>query len=441
MLRKIKSKINSDSNLKELVSGSLLTFILRISGMIISYLLVYLISIRNGSEGVGHYSLISNFLLLLGVIAAMGTNVSVLRYVGQFNNDKDNSKLRSLYFSVIKLSLPVAIIGGTALVLFAESISIFLFKNKDFTEAVVLTGFTLPFFTLNLIAVEFLRGLKKLKASEFIRSVARPLIIIICILLYSSESIENIEIIYFLCGATLLNFVASSFLVLFNLSKIKKTEKALSINELFKVSSPMMITEISGILMASISIFMLEYFATTEEVGIYSVAFRLSALITIILLVVNTISAPKFSELFWGKKMVELQKVIRQSVKMIFWGSLIIAVIISAGSIPILNIFGKEFTDGQLPLIILIFGQLFNAATGSVGLILNMSGNQTTLRNTAVISLTTQLILAIILIPTMGMVGAAISLTAGRILRNLMCILYVKRKLNLKTYYLPSFKK
>jgi len=438
MLNKVKSKLNSDTNLKELVSGSLITFVLKMGGMSLSYLMIYFIVQKTGSKGAGYYSLINNVLMILGMIAAMGTNVSVLRFVGQYNNEENNVRLGNLYSNLVKLALPIALILGAVIWFFSENIAVSIFRDIEYAPALALVGITLPFFTLDLIAVEFIRGLKKLKVSEFIRSVSRPTIVLICLFIVWFQDIENIYIIYFYCGAVILNSIASSATVIVNVLRIKDHQKALSTKEIFKVSSPMMITAITGILMSSTSIFLLEYFSTTEDVGVYSVAVRLSLLISLVLIVVNTISAPKFSELYWGKKMDELQKVIHQSVKLIFWGALFVAIVVGVGSYPILGIFGEEFTKGQLPLIILIIGQMVNAAAGSVALFLNMSGHQNVLRNMSLISLVIQLILALVLIPSMGMLGAAISSTAGGILWNILCILYVKSKLNIKTYYFPS---
>lgn len=435
MLGKIKSKLNKDTNLKEMVSGSLIAFIFKMGGMLLSYLVIYFISKKNGAEGVGYFSITSNILILLAMIAAMGTNVSVLRYVGQYNNDRDHYKLRSLYLNFVKLAFPIALILGSCIVIFSETIAQLIFKDLEYANALIAVGIMLPFFTLDLIAIEFIRGLKKLKISEFIRSVSRPVIILICLYIYWSDSIENILIIYFFCSAIILNSIVSSTVVIATIIPLKRGRGSESLNQLFKVSFPMMITSISAVLMGSISLFILKYFSTGENVGIYDVAMRFSMLISIILIVVNTVSAPKFAELYWANKTKELQVVISQSVKIIFLGALVISIIIAAASFPLLNFFGTEFTKGQVPLFILILGQLFNAATGSVGLFLNMSGRQNILRNTALLSLGIQLILSIILIPIMGMTGAAIASTSGGILWNLLCILYVKRELNIKTYY------
>ncbi len=406
--------------------------------MTLGYVVIYLISRKNGAEGVGYYSLINQLLLLLGVIATLGMNVSVLRYVGQYNNATDAPQMRNLYARILSMVIPVSIVLGLLVFLSSEQIALYVFKNINYTQAIEITGIALPFFALNRIGVEFIRGLKKLKISEFIRSVLRPLIVAICLIIYWSAKIPNVYIIYFFVLGVVINSFFSNGAIWMYLLKIESPKKRLlSRIELLTVSTPMMVTAISSTLMAAVSLFMIEYFTTTDKVGIYGVAFRISQLIAIVLVVVNTIAAPKFSELFWAKKTEELQKVIRQSAKMMFWAALFLSIAVIIASKWVLGIFGDDFASGQLTLIVLVIGQLINAATGSVGLFLNMSGNQKVLRNTALISLALQCIIAVILIPLMGILGAAIASTVAGSLWNLMCILYVSKRLKLKTYYFP----
>ena len=132
----------------------------------------------------------------------------------------------------------------------------------------------------------------------------------------------------------------------------------------------MMITAIASTLMASVSLFLIEYFDETGQVGIYGVAFRISQLIAIVLIVVNTIAAPKFSELFWADKKDELQRVILQSTKLMFWTAFGLSIVVILGAGWILALFGNDFIDGRWTLIALAIGQLINAATGSVGVTL-----------------------------------------------------------------------
>lgn len=442
MIRNLKSKVRNDPHFKEMVMGSAITFVLKISGMLLGYIVIYLISKKNGAEGVGYYSLINQLLLLLGVIATLGMNVSVLRYVGQFTKTAEESQIKNLYRSILKLSLPTSIVLGILTYLIAPFLAEKVFTNRAYTEAIQWTALALPFFTLNSIGVEYIRGLKRLKISEFIRSVSRPLVLIICIAYFWSQEISNMMIIYFFIGGIVVNSLMSNGTIWRHLSQLKTPKiNQIQPKELLLTSTPMMITAIASTLISAFSIFLLDYFGNTEEVGVYSVAFRISQLIAIVLVVVNTIVAPTFSKLFWSKQMAELQKVIDQSTKLILFGSITLAFLVVALSSFLLDIFGSEFSIGQWALIVLVIGQVVNAMTGSVTLLLNMSGKQGVLRNVALIALLIQILLSFALIPPFGILGASISSTISLSFWNIICTLIVQKQLQLRTYYIPFIKR
>lgn len=442
MLKKKLKGIKNDQNLSELIKGSLVTFVLKVGGMLLSYLVVYLISRKFGKEGIGYYSLTNQLLLLTAAFATMGTTTSVLRYVGQFHTEESSSGIRRLYQLIWQIILPVSIIMGITGYFTSDFLAESVFKNPSYSDAIKVISFFLPLFVLDRIAVEFIRGFKELKVSEFIRTVSRPLIMSVCLVFLWKEQIGEIYLIYFICLAIIVNAIISNGFVINRVSRFRKSKRhSLTPGELLSVSTPMMVSAFTSLLITTAPLFILEYYVSTDKVGLYSIAFKLSQVITVVLVVVNTIAAPKFSELFWSKKTAELQRVISQSTKMMFWSSFSLSLVMIIGADPFLGVFADAHDSAYWPLIILVISQMVNAATGSVGLFLNMSGNQKILRNTALIAMTLMFVLSFLLIPRYEITGAAISAGAGGILWNLLCILYVKRELGIVTYYYPTLSK
>ncbi|MGA1863047.1 MATE family efflux transporter [Deferribacter thermophilus] len=102
---------------------------------------------------------------------------------------------------------------------------------------------------------------------------------------------------------------------------------------------------------------------------------------------------PKFAE-FWGKGDIKgLAKVAQQSTKLIFWTSFPILLFFLIFPKPILGIFGEEFKVGAIALMILTIGQFVNAAAGSVGYILQMTGHQKFHQNVVLIGAISNMIL------------------------------------------------
>ena len=95
--------------------------------------------------------------------------------------------------------------------------------------------------------------------------------------------------------------------------------------------------------------------------------------------------------------------------KWIFTIALITFCIIILFAEPVLSIFGKEFTTGINVLLILVFGELINAAVGLVGNIIIMSGRPKVALFNAAINFLMIITLCYFLIPEYGIIGAAFS--------------------------------
>jgi O-antigen/teichoic acid export membrane protein len=437
MIKKLRRKLNGDIHLKDLIKGSVITFFLKMGGMLLSYVLIFLISKKFGPSGVGTFNLFNQTLTVISMFIGLGINISVLRFVGQFNNIEENTKMHLLYGYIVKLIAPSSLLICFLLIIFSDFISIFFTNTVEKSTYFKILGIALPFFALNQVSVEFVRGLKKLQISELIRSVLRPFVMTLGLLiLWNRQAIDvNIVIFLFLAGS-IINSIVSSYTIRKNLNKIPKSDESnFKIQELLKTSFPMMAVSVSSALMVALPIFVLDFIGTKEEVGIFSVAFKVSQIITLILMIVNTMSAPKFAELFWANKKKELQKLLNQSAKLMFWIALFFSIFVILFAEKILGLFGNEFREGSLILIILVFGQLVNAATGSVGVLLNMSGNQKIYRKAILAVVVVFIIACPIATIFFGIIGTAIITTIAIISINVWLVVKVRKKLMLKTSY------
>ena len=432
---KLTTKLAIDINLKELLKGSAITSVLKLGGMGLSYVLIYLIAKQAGAEAVGFFQVMVQILTVLGMVLGLGMNISVLRYVGQFNNEENRPKMHVLYQYFVQTVAPLAI--GLAVLLYFGAYYIVQWTGKDqeYAEGLKLVGIVLPFFTINQISVEFIRGLKKLQISELVRSVLRPLVMILGIVVFFYENLTKIDIIFLLVVGLIINSLVSRWAIWKALKKIPKTTAGFERKEFMKTSYPMLMTGVSSVLLGSMPIFFLDYYTTQAEVGVYSVAFRLASLVSLVLVVVNTIATPKFAELYWAGKMEELQKVITQSTKLMFWIALSLTAILIVGGDFLLQLFGEEFKEGYWVLMILSLGQLVNAATGSVGVFMNMTGRQNFYTKINLFTLFITFSLFMIFHKYLTLELVACVMVCKAFILNITSIIYIKREINLTTYY------
>lgn len=146
------------------------------------------------------------------------------------------------------------------------------------------------------------------------------------------------------------------------------------------------------------------------------------------LFAMNVVLAPIISKLYAEKKMEELQRIITGSLRTGFIFSIpVIALFLNYPTF-FLQLFGDEFGEGRLALMILTVSQIVNFGTGSVGYLLTMTGHQKTALQLLFSCALLTTVLTFFLIPSFGINGAAIAAGINNILLNVLMAVAVYRK-------------
>jgi O-antigen/teichoic acid export membrane protein len=158
-------------------------------------------------------------------------------------------------------------------------------------------------------------------------------------------------------------------------------------------------------------ILLIGYFLTATDVGYYAVAVGLSKFFWIIPQSIQTITYPATSEYWANNNHSALQTMIDKSMK--YSACILLPTGLGVGFFAediVTTIFGEAFIYSVLPLLILLVGTIIGGATGrAVGSTLAGIGRADLNPKISASSATTNIILNIILIPSFGIVGAAIA--------------------------------
>jgi O-antigen/teichoic acid export membrane protein len=170
------------------------------------------------------------------------------------------------------------------------------------------------------------------------------------------------------------------------------------------------------------------------EVSQLNSALRLSLVISFILPAVNLICAPRFSELHYRSNKSELLDLVRYSTLLMILFALPIVLVMFYYSNFFMSFFGGDFSDAGNILRVLIIGQFLNVCVGSVGYLLNMSGHEKIMRNITVLVNIPVFVVTIKLTILFGVMGAAIGITLGLSLQNIVALIYVRKCLGFYTF-------
>jgi O-antigen/teichoic acid export membrane protein len=458
-INQVRNKINDDEHLKEILKGSSIAFLLRIVGIAAGYIFTLLITRGYGAEAMGAFALSFTLLQISSVIGRLGMDTALLRFVAEYSSQGKWEVVKDIYKKAIKLVLPFSIILSITIFFLSGYIAKIVFKKPHLELYFKIASIGIVPFVLLFIHTESLRGLKKIKEYMLLQQagifiLASILLGGITLLIQFNQStnlpINQIPLSIYIFSVFIISLTA--FLLwkkqLANPYPLvsqyveeqinRPINETLSYSTILSVSIPMLFSSSMALIMGWTDTIILGILKTEKEVGIYSVALRVSMITSITLMAINTIAAPKFAE-FWGKGDIKgLAKVAQQSTKLIFWTSFPILLLFLIFPKPILGIFGEEFKAGAVALMILTIGQFINAACGSVGYILQMTGHQKFHQNVILIGAIMNIVLNWILIPVYGIVGAAIASAISVVFWNVAFSLRVKSILNEWIFYIPK---
>ena len=423
--------------LKEIAKKSLYVLLIRILGVSVLFGFTLFLTNFFPAEDVGKYDFVRSVLNIVGGIALLGTNQSIIYYSGMLEAKKNLASIKPLYYRMLKL-----IILSSLLILltfnftFSEEFISRVFKKSDAYNLILKTFFALIFFTVTMLNIDTIRALQKTVISELFRNIFRYVPVLLgAILIYILEKTQLIVDVY-LIGFLILCLISTA--CTFFLIRKKRFNKLPSFfftyKEIFLTSYPMAISAIAYFIMQGIDVLILTTYSSFESVAYYSVAVKLSTLTALSLLSVNIVVAPKIAEIYEKRKTNELQLLIKKSTRLIFIISIFLLSFIFLFSEHILSLFGPNYIVASTALVILLSAQLYNSVSGPSAIYLNMTGKQRVLNWILIIGLLTNIFLNLYLIPNYGMNGAAIATLVSLVLWNSMAAIYIYIKDSIKVF-------
>ena len=445
-MNKIKSylsKYSRDVHFFELIKGASSTFLLKIVGLLVGYGLAIFITNKFGAFVFGQYVTALLIVEILSIISRLGIDTVLVRFISRYVHKGASSLINQLFFKSIALVTLSAVVFTLLLLFFSDYIANFMNLDEEYLLIVSFSFIPLVLFHMNTQAI---RGLKQMMSFSFLNNVAITLFtFILMVVLVAFSSSEKLPIYAYVMSVFVMT-ISSYFLWFFHRAKIvdskqNNSESELSTKALFKVSIPLLLGQSMMLIMGKVDLFMLANMTSSDKVGIYNIALKLSMLAYMGLMAVNSIAAPKFSEIHSSGDIDALKKIVQQSTKTIFWVTFPVILLFLIFPDTILGVFGDEFKLAAMALIILSISKMFSAISGSVGTFLQMVGKQNVFQNILIFTAIINIVLNYTLIPMYGIDGAAFASAISGVIWNVLMIIYIKKNFGFYSIYFPGIKR
>jgi O-antigen/teichoic acid export membrane protein len=387
----------------------------------LNFVIAFVLSRLLGARGYGAYAFAVALALLLVVPAVLGLPPLVVREVAA--NLVSGSL--GLVRGIIRLSNQAAlcasvVVCGVAAVVFAAT-----GWPADPFRAPAFIGLALvPLISIVSLRQSAMQGFGQVVLGRVPEGVISPLLTIAMIVALRLALGGNFSAAW-AAGAAVIAFAAS--LVVGIVLQRRATPAGVRAAKPVYATRRWVLATAPLILMAAISTMndqigavLVGALGNAQEVGVFSVASKVAALIPFFLLAAVPTLMPTIAELHARDERERLQRLMTSAARFVFYGSLPLVAGVVLLAHPLVDLFGASFSGGVTPLRILALGQIVNIATGFPGTILIMVGESGRVTRGVTVGAFANLALSVALIPHFGASGAAVAGAVGIALANIV---------------------
>tara|TARA_Y100000591_G_scaffold330955_1_gene363422 strand:+ start:456 stop:1898 length:1443 start_codon:yes stop_codon:yes gene_type:complete len=373
---------------------------------IIAFVVIPFYAAYLGPALLGSFDLISITISLISMIGICGMNNSLSRFFWEYKSGMDYQIKMYSTGLIFVLVLNIAIYTTCATFLHINQSEIFynLDVDKNFLFIVLLL---IPLSNLFTYSQTMLRLRFKPAAFMFagIIGFSIPPIVASLLMLFYSLKLEAI----FLSSIIFL-FLGNLFLIWLNRGYLKAVFDKDTFKEFFNYGSPFIFTGLAYWVFTSLDRYLISYFMSVSDVGVYSVSSKVALIPLFIFNAFGSAWSPYTIKLKSDYSDKDYKLILGKVLNIFLTLGLILSGFFALFSGEIVSsLFPKEFFDAGFVSIFLCFSVFFNFTTQVTGIGISLS------KRTFIFSISTfavaiiNLIGNFILIPKLGILGAAVS--------------------------------
>lgn len=382
-----------------------------------------------GANGLGVFNQALSLYLIISIIANVGIPNSVLRHSAKYKDDLD-TLASNLFVGILIVFLTSSLI--TAIILVSISQFPWLLHSKELYQAVQVIMISLPLFGVNKALIFFLNGLREMKLFSFFQSMRW--ILIISVIGIVSLACRELNYLFYA-------FVITEFILFLNLIMIVRRYIRIQISSTrswlkthLSFGSQTFFVAATNQISNRINILMVGYFIGDSAAGVFSFAATCAWGLLLFTDVLQNNLNPIIANLWGQGKIEQLQRYLRD-VRKICFKITVPLLALATISYPILiqyimkNVaYQESYSVFYILLVGVAFRILFFYGTGGM---LSMTGFLTENLTRVVVASLFNIVANVLMIPMLGINGAAIATCVHFFVSFLLLKYYVQNRMQI----------
>lgn len=434
-LDKVALALSDDGPRSVAARAALFTFAVRIAAAVLAFAGQVVLARMMGAYEYGIYAIIWVWVLVLSTFTAMGYPTGMLRFIPELYKAGRINELRTVIARgpMVSMALCALVaVAGIAVLLAAPH-----WFYTSFITPMILAAICIPLMTL----VDHQEGVSQAfdwpDLTLIPTFIARPLLMLalfVGMTLAGMAPTATTAMIAALAAVLVVTSVQLFILRRRVVAKIGKGPREGQVRPWVKAALPMLVVEGFFFLIINTDVMVAGAFVSPDQVAVYYAAAKTLALVHFVAFAIRIATYHKIAEYHATGDHAALQRTLADTLHWTFWPSLIICVMLLLGGELILSLFGAGFESGMTYLSILLVGVLIRASVGPAEAMLTMANRQSTAAWVYGFVFAINLGLNLALIPTIGLIGAAIATAVSMAFEALFLLIMVRRHIGVISF-------
>lgn len=380
---------------------------------------------------VGTVGTVTIFLAIIGlfqILFSFGLGNAAKHFTSFMIGEGSKERIPNIVYKVILIGSLLGVLSFVSVFLLSPLLSFYFIHSYNYIGLVRKLGFVIFGYIIFSILNGVLIGLQNFRLSSVV-SITVWLIYYIgsIVIVISTHSLQSMIIGWIL--GIYSGVLIELFILIRIISKFTSSRQRYSTKSIFVYSVPILLSNLIDYGAAYADRFIVAAFLSTASLGVYNFALLISAAMGLLVMPFNNILMSKFSESFGRSNLGNIGKNVKSSTLVLSSVFIPGALGISALSSLILYVLGgTSYLLGALPLTVIMF---FEAAFVSFNILTQALSS---IRETRVLfissaaSLFSNLGLSYLLIPTYGLLGAALGYSSVYVSAFLVLLFHARKK-------------
>jgi O-antigen/teichoic acid export membrane protein len=442
------------SDVRSLAKGGLLNLVASGGGQVFAFLMTVVVTRGLGARGAGAFFEVVGLFTILSNSVRLGADTGLVRGVSARQALGATHELRRL----VRVALGPVLLAGIGVAAATWALGPLLARvflhgiaPGEGTGAIRLLAVFLPLVAVTIVALSGTRGFGTMLPYAAIENFGKPLARLVLVALVLAIGLGSMAALAAWAVPIAAGFVAA----LWALLRLVRRAEAQAARpgqpsqpeaprpapgsrqlaaEFWRFAAPRGLAGIFQVTVLWLDVLLVGALRSTSEAGVYAAASKLAMVGTLATEAVRIAIAPQISGLLARHEQARAEGVYQVATWWIMTLCWPLYLGLAVFGPVVLRIFGAEFVAGGTALLILSLAMLVDLSTGNVTVMLLMGGKSSWNLLNALGALVLNVALNLLLVPRIGIAGAALAWAASIVFENLAAIIELRILLRLNPF-------